>query len=271
MINQLLSVAVGELLPDPTQPRKTFFKEEIDRLAASIAARGVLQPLRVRVRPDDERKCWWIVTGECRWRAAKQAGLTHVPCLPVEGELSEADMLADQVIENSVRNSLRPLELARALAKLKALKGCTAQVLAAELGLSGAGITRSEALLSLPDDIQTLVDEGRVPESTAYEISRLQPDVAAQRELASAVAARQMSRDQVAEAVRRRIGQKNVRPKSSRLACRLEGGMSITVSSEDQPLTWDGLLSALDQIRKQARKLCDDGKDIAALSRLLRA
>ena len=233
MTSQLLSVAVGELLPDPTQPRKTFLKEEIDRLAASIAARGVLQPLRVRVRPDDERQCWWIVTGECRWRAARQAGLTHVPCLPVEGELSEAELLADQVVENVVRAALLPTQLGRALAKLKQLKGCTAQVLAAELGLSGASITRSEALLSLPEDIQVMVDDGRVAESAAYEISRLQPDVAAQRELAHAVADKRINRDRVAEEVRNRIGRKNVRPKSSRLACRLKGGVSITVSSDD--------------------------------------
>jgi ParB family transcriptional regulator, chromosome partitioning protein len=272
MINPLLtllSIAVGELMPDPTQPRKSFLKDEIDRLAASIAARGVLQPLRVRVRPDDDRKCWWIVTGECRWRAAKQAGLTHVPCIEVEGELSEADTLADQVIENSVRNSLKTLELARALSKLKALKGCTSQQLAAELGISGASLSRSEALLSLPDDIQAMVDDGRVPESTAYEISRL-PDVAAQRELAQAVAAKQMSRDQVAEAVRGRVGQKNVRPKSSRLPLRLEGGISVTVSA-GQPLTWEEFNAAMDKIRKEAKRLYENGKDIAELARLLRA
>jgi ParB family transcriptional regulator, chromosome partitioning protein len=268
MTMTLLSVEVGMLSPDPAQPRKTFLKEEIERLAASIAARGVLQPLRVR--PDAERKCWWIVIGECRWRAARLAGLTHVPCLPVEGDPSEADLLADQVIENTVRASLLPTQLGRALVKLKRLKGCTSQQLASELGLSGASITRAEAVLSLPDDIQAMVDDGRVPESAGYEISRL-PDAAGQRELAQAVAGKRISRDGVAERVRSLVGRKNVRVKSSRLACRVEGGVSITVSSDGQPLTWDGLLSALDQLKKQAKKHYDDGKDITALARLLRA
>lgn len=263
----LLMLAVDDICPDPSQPRQMFDKDDLDRMTASIAARGILQPIRVRW--DDQRASWVIISGECRWRAAKLAGLDSVPCLPVDGELSETDLLADQIIENHVRNALKPLELARALAKLKALKGCTSQALARELGLSGGAITKAEALLSLPEEIQAMVDDGRVPESAGYEISRM-PDEQGQRELAEAVAAGRMSRDHVAEAVRRRIGRKDVRPRAGRLSCKLDGGISVTVSSGD-PLTWDGLLAALDQIRKQAKKLCDDGKDISALARLLRA
>ena len=220
MTATLLSVEVGLLAPDPTQPRKTFLKDEIDRLAASIAARGILQPLRIR--PDAERRFWWIVTGECRWRAARQAGLTHVPCLEVQGELSEADQLADQVIENNVRNGLTPTELGRALVKLKALTGSNSRSLAEMLGLSGAAITRAEALLSLPDDIQAMVDDGRIPESSAYELSRL-PDAAAQRELAQAIAGKQINRDQLAEAVRDRVGKRKAAPKGGRITCRPRG------------------------------------------------
>lgn len=267
MPEQLMDIDIDGLMPDPSQPRKTFLDDEIARLATSIAARGVLLPLRVR--PDAERKCWWIVTGECRWRAARLAGLKRVPCLLIEGELSEADLLADQVIENSVRNSLRPLELARALAKLKRLKGCTAQQLAAELGLSGASITRSEAILSLPEDIQAMVDDGRVPESAAYEISRL-PDVAAQRELALALADRRINRDGAAEIVRSLIGRKNVKPKGAKLPLRLDGGISVTVSA-GQPLTWDDFNTAIDRIRREAKRLYENGKDLTELARLLRA
>ena len=85
-----------------------------------------------------------------------------MPCLPVEGELSETDMLADQIVENHCRHDLRPLDLARAMAKLKKLKGCTSQDLAAELGISGASVTRAEALLTLPEDVQAMVDDGRL-------------------------------------------------------------------------------------------------------------
>lgn len=261
------SLALDEVMPDPSQPRKTFVQEELSRLAVSIRARGILQPLRVQF--DKDRKAWLLVTGESRWRAARLAGLTHVPCLPVMGELSEEDRLSDQIVENSVRASLLPLELARALAKLKALKKCTSQELSAELGISGAAITKAEALLSLDPAIQTLVDDGKVTPAAAYEISRL-PDEASQRELAQSVAAGRMNRDQVAEAVRSRIGRRNVAPKAGRLSCKLDGGISVTVSS-GEPLSWETLLTALDHLRKQAKKLCDDGKEVSALARLLRA
>ncbi len=146
-----------------------FLPEALDRLVASIKSRGILQPLRVR--RDAERGAWRIVAGESRWRAAKQAGLATVPCVAVEGELSETDILADQIVENHCRQDLRPLDLARAMAKLKKLKACTSQALAVELGLSGASITRAEALLTLPGDVQAMVDDGRLTESAAYEIS----------------------------------------------------------------------------------------------------
>jgi ParB family transcriptional regulator, chromosome partitioning protein len=227
----------------------------------------VLQPLRV-IR-DSDRQCWRIVTGESRFRAAKLAGLTHLPCLVVEGEPDETELLADRIVENSCRNDLRPTELARALFKLKALKGCTSQQLAAELGLSGASIARAEALLSLPEDILAMVDEGRIPPSTAYEISRL-PDEASQRELASAVAAGRISRDGAAEKVRSLIGRKNVRPKGAKLPLRLAGGVCVTVSA-GQPLTWDDFNAAIDKIRNEAKRLYEDGKDITDLARLLRA
>lgn len=265
---ELLSVAIDQLMADPTQPRKTFEPDALQRLAASLTARGVLQPLRVLW--DASRELWVIVTGESRWKAAKIAGLTHLPCIVVSGEPDEADLLADRIVENSLRNDLRPLEFARALAKLKILKGATSQALTRELGISGAAITRAESLLTLPGDVQTLVDKGSVSESTAYELSRM-PDEAGMRELAQAVVAKRMTRQEVAEAVQRMVGKKHVAPKASRLSCRLESGVSVTVSSSDGPLTWESLLEGLDRLRKEGKRLFDSGKDISALAQLLRA
>lgn len=263
----LLDIACDELMPDPTQPRKSFLAAEIEKLAASIAARGLLQP--VRVMWDAARQCYVIITGESRWRAAKHAGWTHIKCIVIDGNPDEAALLADRIVENACRHDLLPLELARALAKLKALKKCTSQALATELGISAAALTRAEALLSLPKAIQDFVDSGQVPESAAYEISRL-PDEQAQQELAQAVVAGRMKRDAVAEAVRSRVGKKNVAPKASRLSCHLDGGISLTLSS-GQPLDWETILATLDRIRREARKLCDSGKDVAALAKSLHA
>jgi ParB family transcriptional regulator, chromosome partitioning protein len=263
---QVLSIPLDQLMPDPNQPRKEFLRDELERLAASIAARGVLMPLRVV--HDAERECWRIVTGESRWRAARIAGLSAVPCLPIDGEISETDILSDQIIENTVRNDLRPMELARALGKLKALKKCNASQLAAELGISNAAITRAESLLSLPDSIQQMIDDGRIAPAAGYEISRL-PDDESKLGLAQSVAAGGMNRNAVADAVQRRVGKKQVQPKASRLACKLDG-FSVTVTA-GEPLTWDDLLGVLDRIRKEAKKLCDNGKDVSALASVLRA
>lgn len=265
---ELLDIGIDQLMPDPTQPRKTFEADALGRLAASLLARGVLQPLRVL--RDAERACFLIVTGESRWRAARLAGLTHLPCIPLDGQPDEADLLADRITENSLRSDLRPLEQARALSKLKVLKGATSQQLVRELGISAASITRSESLLTLPEDVQALVDCGSIPESTAYELSRM-PDEAGMRELARSVAAGRLTRQGVAEAVQRTVGKKHLAPKASRLSCRLDGGLSVTVCASAGPLTWDALLESLDRLRKEGRKLCDSGKDVSALAQVLRA
>jgi ParB family chromosome partitioning protein len=269
MTEKFLEIAVEKLMPDPSQPRKTFNPDAIDRLAVSIAKLGIQQPLRVIW--DEERKCWVILTGESRYRASRQAGFTHVPCLIVEGKLSDADKLADRLTENGLHDDLLPMEEAAAMAKLKALKGCNSKTLVDEYGFTGASITRMEALLKLPPDIQAMVGTGpgQVPPSAAYEISRLD-DPQAQLELAHAVADKRISRDSVAEHVRNRVGRKNVKPKGAKLPLRLDGGISVTVSA-GQPLTWDDFNAAIDRIRKEAKRLYESGKDITELARLLRA
>jgi ParB family chromosome partitioning protein len=266
MSDTLLQIQLDELMIDPNQPRRVWVPSEIDRLAASIAARGILHPLRV-IR-DTERKCFRIVTGESRWRAAKLAGLETVPCLLIEGELTETDLLADQIVENSCRHDLRPLDLARAMSRLKKLKGCNSQDLAAELGISPASVTRAEALLTLPVDVQTMVDSGRLAESAAYEISRLKDDDA-MRAMAQMVVASRMTRDKVIEQVRRTVGTKAVTPKAAKVTGKLEG---VTFSFSGGELTPDTLLKAIEHLRVKLRELQKgDSKDVSALSDLLRA
>jgi ParB family chromosome partitioning protein len=266
MTQQVLGIELDKLMPDSAQPRKTFIREEIERLAASIKARGVLMPLRVLW--DAERQCWRIITGESRWRAARIAGLTTVPCIPVEGSPSEEDILADQIVENSVRKGLQPIEEARSFAKLKALKKCSSKALAEELGISNASITRVESLLSLPEDIQAMVNDGRVPESAAYELSRLD-DEQGQRELAFAVAAKRLNRDQVADAVRSKVGKKNVRLKASRVCWKPESGPSITVAA-DEAMSLDELIDSLAQMQRQAKRALEKGMDVIGFARTLR-
>ena len=148
MTQQLVELGVEWLRPDPAQPRRTFEPDYIDRLAVSIAHRGVLQPLRVRPAEDD---FYWIVLGENRWRAARVAQLAKVPCIVMPGaDVSEIDVLCDQLTENELKASLRPLEFGRAIAKAKSMKRCTSLALAQELGLSSARIHQSREFINTP-------------------------------------------------------------------------------------------------------------------------
>ena len=231
-------------------------------------ARGFLQPLRVL--RDDEREGWRIVIGETRWRAARLAGLTHCPCIVIEGQPFDADLLGDRLVENYCRNDLRPLELARGIATLKSLRRCTSQNAAAELGISGATVTRAESLLTLPEDVQALVDEGRLAESAAYELSRLK-DADAVRELANRIVTQRLNREQCIELCRQKgVGKKNVQPKAGRVAGKLEG-VSFSFSFGPGQLTPETLLKAIDQIRSKLKELQRDCKDVSALPELLRA
>lgn len=263
MSQVVLDIEVDKLMPDPTQPRRTFLKDAIDGLETSIRQHGVQSPLRVIA--DEARDCWLILTGESRWRAAKQAGLTHVPCLLVTGELSESERLADRLTENKIRNDLLPMEEAVGIARLKQLEGCSSKALATKFGFSPAQITRAEALLSLPESIQEMVDDGRVPESAGYELSRM-PDEQSQLSLAQEIAAKRLTRDELAKAVRSRLGKRTVRPADSQLAFKLDG-VRITVTAA-QSLTWDDFNKVFDRLRKEAKQAYDSGKEITALRSL---
>jgi ParB family chromosome partitioning protein len=263
---KVLMLPVDEVYPNLQQPRKSRPKEEQDRMAATIAKRGVLQPIRVRW--DESRGCWEIVTGESRWRAAKQAGLTTIPSQPVAADLSEADLLAEQLIENVVRNDLSPLDLSRGLAKYKALGNITAQQMAAELGMSGGAISKAEALLSLPEDVQALVDSGRLKPTVAYDISRL-PDPQSQRDLAHAVASGKVSTEGAADAVQAVVGKRKVAPRSGRVSCKVDG-VSVSLSAAET-LTWAKLYDVIGRLRSEARKLEAAGKEVTELARQFRA
>ena len=109
-------VKLDQVTPDPGQPRSDFSAQAIRRLAGSIKEKGQLHP--VHVRWDNGLAKWIIVSGERRWRAAKEAGLTHIDCYFHEEELSEPEILEQQLIENLLREDLKPIEEARAISSL---------------------------------------------------------------------------------------------------------------------------------------------------------
>jgi ParB family transcriptional regulator, chromosome partitioning protein len=139
---------IEQLDPNPTQPRQAM--GDLSELMASIAEKGIIEPLVVRQR--DGR--FQIVAGERRYQAAVQLGLREVPVVIREADDHEAIELA--LVENLQRKDLTPFEEADALQALGQRCGYTHDELARKLGKSRTAITESLALVKLPDDVRDL-------------------------------------------------------------------------------------------------------------------
>jgi ParB family chromosome partitioning protein len=148
-------VPVSRITPNRFQPRRTFEPEAIADLAASIAQKGVLQPLIVTAGEDGG---WELVTGERRWRAAQQAGLATVPV--VVRQVDERDLLEIALIENLQREDLDAIEEATGYRRLIDEFGATQAELAEHLGRSRPAVANALRLLDLPEEVQTRVRHG---------------------------------------------------------------------------------------------------------------
>jgi ParB family chromosome partitioning protein len=192
-------IAIDRIDRDPGQPREDFEQEGLERLAQSLRQRGLLQPLRVRWDVTQER--YVIICGERRWRAAKIAGLESLACVIVEGDLTNQERLAIQLVENALREDLKPIEQARAYKTLMESQGWSARQLAAELSIHHGQVVRAMSLLELPEVIQEKVEQGTLAPATAYEISKVD-DEHLQEELAARVVQEGLSREETIEEVR---------------------------------------------------------------------
>ena len=156
----LREIPLELIKPNPRQPRKTFEEESLARLAESIGARGVLQPLVVRPLAGGTYE---LVAGERRLRAAKQAQLETVPALVRDAEDWERLDLA--LAENMAREDLNPIEEARACAMLVDDLGITKAEVGRRVGRSRVAISNLVRLLDLPDEALELIESGQLSEA----------------------------------------------------------------------------------------------------------
>jgi ParB family transcriptional regulator, chromosome partitioning protein len=191
-------IPVDKVDRDPGQPREEFDEDALKRLADSLRIRGQLQPIRVRW--DEDRGVYVILVGERRWRAARMAGLPTLSCVIVEQRIETNELLALQLVENALREDLRPVEQAKAYRRLMDANGWSSRQVAEELHVGQASVVRALALLDLPQEVQDRVDGGKLPASVAYEVSRLD-DPEQQIALAEAVVEHGLRRTEVAQAV----------------------------------------------------------------------
>lgn len=155
--NSTVLLNLSEIEPNRAQPRKDFDDEALSELADSIAQHGVLQPLLVRPIADGG---YQIVAGERRWRACRMAGVSEVPA--VIRELSDAEVMELALIENLQREDLNSVEEARGYEALMEQYGLTQEAVAKTVGKSRPTVTNALRLLSLPEEILSLLEEGRL-------------------------------------------------------------------------------------------------------------
>jgi ParB family chromosome partitioning protein len=151
------TVPIEFLRPSPLQPRRSFDEGELTALADSIREKGVLQPLLVRPAPDGAVG-YEIVAGERRWRAAQAAGLHELPV--VVRALSDREALELALIENIQRADLSALDEAQGFRRLIEEFGHTQEELAATVGKSRSHVANLLRLLSLPESVQALLQNG---------------------------------------------------------------------------------------------------------------
>lgn len=163
-------IELGRIMPDPGNPRRSFDEDALAELAASIAARGVLQP--ITVTPPDAQGMHRIRLGERRFRASQLAGLATIPAI-VAAEGDGVQLLADQVVENDQRANLSSVELAHAVARM--LKGGMSQVeVAAALGRSKQFVSLYAAYGDMPAYLKAALP--RAPIRLLYDLHRAARD-----------------------------------------------------------------------------------------------
>jgi ParB family chromosome partitioning protein len=158
-------IELGEIRPNPYQPRHQFDEDALNDLAKSIQEQGIFQPITLR---KSTIKGYEIIAGERRFRAAKIAGLTTVPA--IVREFTDEQMIEASIIENLQREDLTALEEALAYQQLIDVLDITQEQAAQRLGKSRAYIANHLRLLGLSDDIKALVQSGELSAGQARTI-----------------------------------------------------------------------------------------------------
>ncbi len=180
----VIPIALADIAPNAHQPRRAFHASELDSLAQSIKANGVLAPVLVRPKRDGPAH-YELIAGERRWRAAKLAGLRTIPALVRDAKDGQAIELA--LLENLQRADLNPIEEAAGYRQLVAEYDFTQEMLAQRLGKSRPAVANALRLLSLPDSVQAFVRDGKLSGGHARALAAL-PGPKAERLAREAVA-----------------------------------------------------------------------------------
>lgn len=170
----ILMIPEQEIMPNPTQPRRHFDRQELANLAQSIRANGILQPVTVRTIPGG----YELIAGERRLRAARLAGLTHIPCILINADDRKTALFS--LLENLQRQELSFFEEADAIQKLMRVYGLSQEEAARKLGMAQSTLSNKLRLLRLPESIRLTLEREQLTERHARTLLRL--ETAAQME-----------------------------------------------------------------------------------------
>jgi ParB family chromosome partitioning protein len=182
--------------PSPVQPRSHFDDGSLEDLARSIRENGIVQPLLLRRKG----RRFELVAGERRWRAAKQAGLERISA--IVRDVPDEKLLELALIENIQREDLSAIEEAHAYKRLIETTGLTQESLAARVGRDRSYITNHIRLLRLPDDLQRLVQEGKLSGGHARTLLGVD-DIHVQRRVARRIIEKGLSVRETERVIRR--------------------------------------------------------------------
>lgn len=167
---ELKSLTICSIFPNPNQPRKEFNADRLEELAMSIREYGVLEPIVVTHRGEG----FMIIAGERRWRASQLAGLDSIPAKIIEADDALIEELA--LLENIQRQDLNVIEEAIGFKSLLD-RGWTKEELARKMGFKQIWrVDERTSLLNLTQEHQKLAVKGLISNSQAFEMSRVSPD-----------------------------------------------------------------------------------------------
>lgn len=244
-------VQTEALEPDPHQPRVDF--GDIDELARSVRAKGVLEPILVRPLPRErgEVQRYRIISGERRFRAAKAAELPEVPI--IEMNIGDDEALEIALIENLQRKDLDPFEEAEGLDALRERFGYTHEQIANTVARSRSVITETLSLLQIPDDLRQLARKhGILSKSLLLEIAKA-GDVVAMGGLLQQVLEGGMSRDQVRERTRTR-GDKSAARRPTFRFSDPEADFRVALTFEREAVERRDVIRALEKVLEELRQ-----------------
>jgi ParB family chromosome partitioning protein len=194
----LLNLPISKVEPAADQPRERFDPEALEELTDSIRQHGVLQPIAVRALGGGY---YQIIAGERRWRAAREAGLDTIPARVMEADDRSAKVLA--LVENLQRQDLNPVEQAKGLNSLMRDFGLTQEAAAEQVGFSRPAVANALRLLSLPEPVLAMLEEGSLTSGHARALLALGDEESICR-AAELVVKEELSVRQTEELIKRR-------------------------------------------------------------------